>query len=90
MLLEVCAIFIHLRTGITQTGIMANSEDHDEMLHKAAFHQSMHCKLRQTRSPEKAIYIFENIFCNHARYTMDHLDLTVSTFMEKVYCSLKS
>ena len=26
---------------------LANSEDPDEMLHKAAFHQGLHCLLRQ-------------------------------------------
>ena len=28
-------------------GTMANSEDPDEMPHKAAFHQGLHCLLRQ-------------------------------------------
>ena len=27
-------------------GILANSEDPDEMQHKAAFHQGLHCLLR--------------------------------------------
>ena len=28
-------------------GTMANSEDPDEMPHEAAFHQGLHCLLRQ-------------------------------------------
>ena len=31
-------------------GTMANSEDQDEMLHKAAFHLSLHCLLRENQS----------------------------------------
>ena len=31
---------------------MTNSEDPDEMPHKAAFHQGLHCLLRQNRSSE--------------------------------------
>ena len=36
-------------------GTMANSEDPDEMQHKAAIHQDLHCLLRQIRSSEKEI-----------------------------------
>ena len=32
-------------SGYHQTGTLANTEDLDEM-HKAAFHQGMHCLLR--------------------------------------------
>ena len=42
-------------------GIMANSEDPDEKTHKAAFHLSPHCLLRQNQSFEKKIqYILGN------------------------------
>ena len=34
---------------------LANSEDPDEMLHYAAFHQGLHCLLRQNQSSEKEI-----------------------------------
>ena len=34
---------------------LANSEDPDEMLHNAAFHQGLHFLLRQKRSSEKEI-----------------------------------
>ena len=34
---------------------MANSEDPDEMPHKVAFHQGLHCILKQNGSSEKEI-----------------------------------
>ena len=39
-------------------GTFANSEDPDEMLHNAAFHQGLHCLLRQSQSSEKEIQKF--------------------------------
>ena len=39
-------------------GTLAKIEDPDEMLHKVAFHQGLHCLLIQNRSSEKEIYIF--------------------------------
>ena len=42
-------------------GTLANSEDPDAMQHHAAFHQGLHCLLRQNRSSEKEIkYLFGN------------------------------
>ena len=41
-------------------GTLANSEDPDEMLHNAAFHQGLHCLLRQNWSSEKEIQYFFN------------------------------
>ena len=32
--------------GYLQTGILANSEDPNEILHNVAFHQGLHCLLR--------------------------------------------
>ena len=43
-------------------GTLANSEDPDEMLHNAAFHQGLHCLLRQNRSSEKEI---KDLFLNY-------------------------
>ena len=41
---------------------MANSEDPDEMPHKAPFHQGFHFLLRQNQSSENEIkYIIESI-----------------------------
>ena len=52
---------------------LANSEDPDEMLHNAAFHQSLHCLLRQKQSLEKEMqYSFEFITCDPLIYTIDH------------------
>ena len=39
-------------------GALANSEDPDEMQHNAAFHQGLHCLLRQDQSSEKEYNIF--------------------------------
>ena len=39
---------------------LSNSEDSDEMPHNAAFHQGLHCLLRQNRSSEKEIISFGN------------------------------
>ena len=33
-------------------GTLANSEDTDEMLHNAVFHQGLHCLSSQNRSSE--------------------------------------
>ena len=54
-------------------GTLANSEDPDEMLHNAAFHQGIHCLLKQKRSSEKKLQSYlEIIFCDPSIYTMDH------------------
>ena len=52
---------------------LANSEDPDEMLHNAAFHQGLHCLLRQKQISEKEIHFyFEIITCDPSIYIMDH------------------
>ena len=50
--------FNPLKTRNPKTGTLANSEDLDEMPHYAAFHQGLHCSLRQNRSSEKKYNIF--------------------------------
>ena len=42
-------------------GTMATSEEPDKMPHKAAFHQGLHCLLRQNQSLEKEIHYFLEI-----------------------------
>ena len=42
-------------------GTLANSEDPDEMSHKAAFHQGLQGLLRQNRSAEKEIQYFGTV-----------------------------
>ena len=36
-------------------GVLANNEDPAEMPHKRAFHQGLHCLLKQNRSSKKEI-----------------------------------
>ena len=42
---------------------LENSEDPDEMPHHAAFHQGLHCLLRQNRFSEKEIQFYLEITC---------------------------
>ena len=47
---------------------LANSEDPDEMPHKEAFHQGLHCLQCQNRSSEKEIqYFLEIIICDRIK-----------------------
>ena len=63
-----------LRTGNPKTGTSANS---------AAFHQGLHCLLKQNQSSEKEIlYFLEIITCDPSIYIMDYPHLTVSNIME--------
>ena len=49
---------------------LANSEDRDEMPHDAAFHQGLHCLLRQEHSSEKKLqFHLEIIICNPLIFT---------------------
>ena len=51
---------------------LANSEDPDEMLHYAAFHQGLHYLPSQKGSLEKEIQFYlEIIACDPSIYTMD-------------------
>ena len=52
---------------------MANSEDPDEMLHNAAFHQGLNCLYdKNNLQKKKYIVLLEIITCNPSVYTMDH------------------
>ena len=63
-------------------GTLANSEHPDEMPPNAAFHQGLHCLLRQIRSSEKEIKK-KNLTCDPSIYIMDHPDfLHTWCFME--------
>ena len=42
-------------------GTLGNSEDPDEMPHNAAFHQDLHCFLKQNHSSEKETEYFWDI-----------------------------
>ena len=59
---------------------LAYSEDLDEMLHNAAYHQGLHCFLRQKPSSEKEIQFYlQNINCGPSIYAIDHPKFIVST-----------
>ena len=62
------------------------------MSHSVAFHQCLHCLLRQNtilrerNTIEKEIqYFLEIITCDPSIYKMDHPELIVSNFMEKSF-----
>ena len=60
-------------------GTLANSEDPDEMPHNVAFHQGLHCLLRQNLSSVQEIqYSFLILICECLIHTMDF----VYSFME--------
>ena len=44
-----------LLNGNLQMGTLENNEDPDEITHRAAFHQGVHCFLKQNRSSVKEI-----------------------------------
>ena len=65
---------------------MANSEDPDEMPHKAAFHQRLHCLLQQDQSSEKEIqYVLEIMTCNPLIYTMHNPDFIICSLVENFF-----
>ena len=67
--------------------IFANSEDPDEMLLHAAFHQGPHCLLRKEQSLDKEIQFYlEIITCDPSIYTMDHPKSIVSNQKEEPVC----
>ena len=55
---------------------LTNNEDPDEMPHIhdiVAFHQGLHCLLRQKQSSKKEIHLYlEIITCDPSIYTMNH------------------
>ena len=74
-------------------GPFVNSVNPHDISQNAAFHQGLHCLLKQNQSSEKEIqyfYFLENITCDPSIYIMDHPDLTVSNLMGKVQWSTKS
>ena len=58
---------------------LTNSEDPDEMPHTVAFHQCLHCLLRQNLSSEKEIqFHLEIIICDPSIHTKDHPKVIVA------------
>ena len=50
----------------------ADGEDLHAMPHNTAFHQGLHCLLRQKRSSEKKQFYLEIVTCDPSNYAMDH------------------
>ena len=59
-------------------GTLANSVDPDEMPHDVAFHQGLHCLLRQIHLQRKKY----NIFFDPLIYTIDHPGFIACRFVE--------
>ena len=67
------------------TRYLTNSEDPDEVQHNAAFHQGLHCLLRQNRSSLKNSNILVKfLIFGPSIYTMGHFDFIVYSFMESL------
>ena len=57
-------------------GTLANSEDPNEMLHNAAFHQDLHCLLRLKHLQRKRLnFSWKIITCDPSIHTMNHSTL---------------
>ena len=67
-------LFNPLYTGNSLTGILANSEDPDEMQQNAAFHQGLYCLLRLDRNTS----YFRNFY---------QLPLKIQNGQSHTYCS---
>ena len=65
-------------------GYFGKQQNPDEMQHKAAFRQSLHCLLRLKQSSGTEIHHnLENSTCDLLKYTMGSPILIVSICMEK-------
>ena len=61
-----------------------NSEDPDEMPHYVAFHQGLHCLIRQQQYSEKDIQFYLKIItCDPSIFTMAHPKFIVSNQKEE-------
>ena len=75
--------FNPFHSGNLQTGTLANSEDPDEMPHKAAFHLSLHCLPKYQQSSGTEIYRFIEILSANTSCEMGNSIPVLSTCMEK-------
>ena len=67
-----------ISTSDSKMRTLSNSEDPDEMLHSAAFHQGLHCLLRLKRTSEQGIQFYlEIITCDPSNHTTDHSKVIV-------------
>ena len=75
----VCDCYLTPYIHVTSNVSLTNSEDPDEMPYNVAFHQGLHCTLRQKLSSEKEMqFNLEIITCDTSNYTMDHPKFIVS------------
>ena len=76
-------MFNHFHSANQETGALANSEDPDEMLHKAAFHQGLHGLQQQKHSLGTKIHHSAEILTgNPFKYYMNSSIHIVSICME--------
>ena len=80
---EILNSFYPLRSRYWYKGTLTNSEDTDEMPHKAPFHQGLHCLLRLKQSSGTDIHHFIEILTgNPLKYILiDNSILIVSQCM---------
>ena len=60
-----------------------NSEDPDEMLHNAAFHQGLYCLVQKWSSEKEIQFYLEIITCDLLMYQMDHSKSIASNLKEE-------
>ena len=66
---------------------LANSDDPDEMLHYAAFHQGLHCSLSQKRSSEKEIQF---LFGNDLPVSPQYIQWTIPSILNQTRTPCKT
>ena len=68
-------------SGYLLTGILANSEDPEEMSHNTAFHQGLHCMKRYKPIFMAKMQNLEISTCDTLKYKMGNTILILSTCM---------
>ena len=58
--MQICK-YLNLIDWDPLNGILANSEDSNEMPHNVAFHQGLHCLQGKNRASEKEMYRFRTL-----------------------------
>ena len=73
----VCLTLFILDTSLT--GSLTNSEDQDEMQHKATFHQGLHCLLLRSKqySGTEIRHFIKKLIGSTLKYKMDYSILVV-------------
>ena len=63
--LTLCGPETHIKTGT-----LANRQDPDEMLHNVAFHQGLHCLLRQKNEMQHLLEILYPVTPQYIQWTI--------------------